>query len=161
MKNRRIEGLPGLWITLLITTTLTLSHFPGEATESAPEAIQGHSFGEALLQGELAPAKPAFQVFRADDGAPEIYTGSGSGSAVVANRFDLDRPTVLRTVFFFTSGASAGMTAEVVVYEDPEGASSGPDLTMEVWREQVVLEGGLQQVRTGPVLVNEAGMPWS
>jgi len=95
-----------------------------------------------------------------DDGTAEIYLVSDSGELVAANRFAAAAPVRLTSISFYTSGVAAGETAEVVIYEDPDGSARVPEPTMEVRRVPVVLgSGGFQMVPTGDMTINAAGVP--
>ena len=86
-------------------------------------------------------------IYVVDDGTAEIYTGSSSGTFVLANRFVMLSSVSLEKALFYTSGSAAGDWVEVIIYEDPSGAAPVPDPSMEVWRTSFVLgAGGFQSV---------------
>lgn len=154
MRIRITDRISIVLMAVVVTVAVLLFSYLSEAFETGGLAELA---GKSTVQGGQIASELDFQVFRVDDGTAEIYTGSRSGSVIIANRYEADRPVVLRTIRFYTSGASKGMAAEVVVYEDPTGMSSGPDRMMEVWRRGVVLESGFQQVHPEGLVVNEDG----
>ena len=90
-----------------------------------------------------------------DDGTAEIHGGATSGSFILAARFTAPPGEVLQSVSFHTSGWAAGDEAEVIFYEDPEGAAKGPEPSMEVRRWTVVLgSGGFQEVPVDSLALN-------
>ena len=98
--------------------------------------------------------------WRHDDGTAEVYVGSASGELIVANRFAAPTPVHLKAVSFYTSGVAAGDTAEVIIYEDPEGSAVTPKPSMELGRVSITLErGGFQEVPMDDLLLNIAGEP--
>ena len=98
--------------------------------------------------------------FMHDDGTAEVHTGSTTGKLIIANRFSTSFPVELEAVSFYSSGTAAGDEAEVIIYEDPIGSTSGPDPTMEVWRKTVVLgTGGFHEVpAVGCLVLNPGGL---
>ena len=116
-------------------------------------------FGFAHDAGPGEPgADPGALKLRLDDGTAEMFGGGTGGLFVLANRFPVAVPATLRSISFHTSGAAAGDTVDVVVYEDTGGRGDGPEPHMEVWRTTVVLgKGGVQDVATGGLPVNTAG----
>ena len=95
-----------------------------------------------------------------DDGSAEIHTGSVTEPLVVANRFVPGERATLSAVSFYTSGAAAGESAEVIIYEDPDGRAMAPDPSMEVFRKEITLgDGGFQIVETDDLVLNTARYP--
>lgn len=99
--------------------------------------------------GKTKTTKETEHDFILDDGSAEVFTGSTSGTFIIANRFSASATLSLRAVSFFTSGWAGGDRAEVIIYEDPTGEASGPEPWMEIWRMTVVLgSGDFQEVPT-------------
>jgi len=129
---------------------------------SGPKGDQdlgGFGFSPGSWERSRAAAG-AGEGFILDDGGAEIRTGATTGDLVIANRFRLSKPTHLQRISFYTGDSAAGDTAEVIVYEDPTGSSSGPEPAMEVWRSTAVLgSGGFQEVpATGCPALNLNGV---
>ena len=103
---------------------------------------------------------PGGASFALDDGTAEIYAGSRSGGLVIANRFVPGPGATISSVSFYTSGAAAGEPAEIIIYEDPTGAITAPDRTMEISRLEVTLgAGGFQEIEIGELELNPRGGP--
>ena len=153
MEIRRSGRISIVSITVVVVAAVFLCSFLSEAfeTERLAEPIKAKELRRVGFGPEID-----LQVFRLDDGTAEIFTGSRTGRVIIANRYEVDLQCSLSTISFYTGKSSTGMEVDVVVYEAPPGFAAGPDWTMEVWRQPVVLEGGYQQVRTGGVVVNEA-----
>ena len=92
-----------------------------------------------------------------DDGSAEIYTGSSVEGLIIANRFRPRRPVLIGSVSFYTSGASSGTQARIIIYEDPTGDAQVPNASMEVWSRVITLGTGFQEETTGGIVVNAAG----
>ena len=97
--------------------------------------------------------------YKVDDGSAEIHTGSTAEGLIIANRFAIDMSILITQIRFSTSGVAEGSPAAVVLYDDPTGAASAPDWGMEIFRQDVVIEGGgrFQAVDLEGVVVNFVG----
>jgi len=99
-------------------------------------------------------------LFLLDDGTAELHTGSSTEGLIITNRFWIDRTVQIREVSFETSGVAEGSTAALVIYDDSSGTAPAPHWGMEVFRKEIVLEGGgFQTVAVEGLVVNKAGSP--
>ena len=139
-------------IVLACGVLLTMGAFllAGSGPVPRPGALSSHE-----KPGTLVP-EPMW--FALDDGTEEIFLSSDEAPFIIANRFDPGRPVVLASASFYTGGAAAGSRAQIIVYEDPTGASLVPDAAMEVFREEVTIGSGrLQAVPLDGLILNGQG----